>query len=112
MPHVKQETTDQATTSSYATLLRARVLGFPRATIVVTNSHGSYSLKYKVLTSNAPQGSANTWAEEKAEATLAAGAIERYVLSGPFAWIDVQVVDATGGQHATANCWLVATGIA
>jgi len=111
MPYVKQETTAQNTTSSYASLLRARVIGFPHATIVVTNSHGSYSLNYKVLTSNDPKGAANTWAEEKAEATLAAGAVARHVLTGAFCWIDVQIVDTTGGQHAIGNAWLQACGI-
>jgi hypothetical protein len=111
MPSVKQEKIGQPTTTSYASLLKAFITGFIHCTIVVTNSHGTNGLKFKILVSNHAHGAVNTWAEEKAEATLAAGAVDRYILTGSFNVIDVQVIDASEGDHATANAWLLATGI-
>jgi hypothetical protein len=111
VPNLNQAVTNLPSTSSYTSLLKARIIGFPKTSITITNSHGSYGIKYKILVSNHPQGIADTWAEEKAEATLAAAAAASYTITGPFVWVDVQIIDASGGSHGIGNCWLQATGI-
>lgn len=111
MPHLEQSKTGQASTNSYDSLLKARIIGFPKTSITITNSHGSYGIKYKILVSNHPQGLADTWAEEKAEATLAAAAAASYTLTGPFVWVDVQIVDASSGNHGVGNAWLQSVGV-
>lgn len=110
MPLVLQEKTGQATTASYATLLKARITEPTKATVVITNSHGSNGLKWKILVSNDPEGASSSFAEEKAEAVLAANAAVQHSVSGAFAWIDVQIVDNVEGNHATGNAWLNACG--
>jgi len=109
LPFLQEEKTGQATTDSYASLLKSKLTELSKVSVVVSNSHGSNSIKYKVLASNDPDGAAASFAEDKTEATLAAGAAERYVLTGPFVWVDVQVRAATGGSQGTGNAWLYAT---
>jgi hypothetical protein len=111
MPWLRQSNTNQARTSSYATLLRAKTTSFPKITLTITNSHGTNAIKYKVLVSNTDQPGSSDWAEEKAEATLAAGAADRYALSGSFQWVDVQIVDNSAGNHGTGNAFLNAVGL-
>ena len=111
MPLVLQETVGQATTASYATLLKVRLTEPTKATVVISNGDSSNGLKYKILVSNDPEGAASSFAEEKAEAVLAANATARYVVSGSFLWIDVQVVDNVPASHAIANAWLHSCGV-
>jgi hypothetical protein len=111
MPSVKQESTNQPSTASYATLLRARVIGFTKCTLTVTNSDGVNAIKFKILVSNDLQGAANTWAVEKTEDVLAAGAAYPHILSGAFCWVDVLIVDESAGDHGIGNCWLQACGL-
>lgn len=113
MPHVKQENTDLTSTNSYATLLKAKICGRTDATVVISNSHTSNWIKYKVLVSNDEEGAANTWVEDKAEAVLnnSTSTIASHVLTGPFLWVDVQIKSNSDGVHGTGNAWLHAVGL-
>ena len=91
--------------------MRAKILGLRNCTIVLTNSHGSNGIKHKIQVSNDPHGADGTWAEEKAETVLAAGAAASHALSAPFVWVDVQIVDESAGNHGIGNCWLQACGM-
>jgi hypothetical protein len=108
--HIFQEKLGQAAVTAYASLLKARIPDRTDASIVLYNSHASHTIKWKVLVSNDEQGASTTFAEEKAEATLAAVTPVRYVLTGPFAWVDVQIASNTSGQSGEGNVWLLATG--
>lgn len=110
MPYVLQEKLAQATTNTYASLLKAKILPRTDGSIVLYNSHATAALRWKVLVSNDVEGAANTWGEEKAEATLAALTPIRYVLTGPFIWVDVQVASNVTDTPSEANCWLQACG--
>jgi hypothetical protein len=112
MPHLKASTTSITTTSNYALAQQTRIIGFTKITVLVTNSDGTSSIKYKILGSNHPQGAANTFAEDVSEQTLTAGSAAKHVISGPFIWIQVLVKDASGGDHGIANVYLLAVGIA
>ena len=111
MPRVAQETTNQASTASYVTLLKARLVSMTHCTITLTNSHGSNGIKFKILVSNDPHGADGTWAEEKAETVLAAAAAKSHAISAPFAWVDVQIIDENAGNHGIGNAWLQACGL-
>lgn len=111
MPHLKESTTGTTTTSSYVLAQQTRTIGFTKISVLVTNSDGTNSIKYKILGSNDPQGGTNTFAEDVSEQTLTAGSAARHVLSGPFVWIQVQVKDASGGSHGIANVYLLAVGL-
>ena len=111
MPTVLQEITAVASTNAYQSLLKCRVPERTRCTLVLTNSHGTNDLKFKFLVSNSSGGVANSWAEEKGETTLAALSSTRYVLTGVFCWLDIQIIDSSSGNHATANVWVMAVGL-
>lgn len=111
MPSVKQETTNQVSTTSYMPLLTACIIGFPKCTVVVTNSDGVNGIKYKILVSNHKNGASSSYAEDKAEATLAAGSVERHVVTGCFGWVCVKIIDASAGDHGIGNAWLTACGV-
>jgi len=109
LPFLQEEKTGQATTDSYASLLTSKLTELHEVSVVVSNSHGSNAIKYKVMASNDPDGAAASFAEDKAEATLAAGAAERHVLTGPFVWVSVLIKASIGGSQGTGNAWLYAT---
>jgi len=112
MPQVLQQQTDQYSATAYASLLKVRVLSRTAGSLVIKNQHATATLKYKILVSNDPQGGANTWAEEKAEATLAGAAIPvRVVLTGPFVWVDVQIASNGAGESPQGSAWFLAVGL-
>lgn len=110
MPLILQEQLAQDSTTGYVSLLKCRITERQKCTIVISNSHAANGIKYVVWVSNDPLGSAASFATEKTEATLAALACERHVLSGSFAWVDVRIIDASGGAHGIGNAWLHSEG--
>lgn len=111
MPNLNQTVINQNSTTSYVTLLKARIIGFPKCTIVITNSHGVNGIKFKVFVSNDVTGNTTSFAIDKDETTLAAGAASTHVLTGSFAWVDVKIIDSSSGNHGIGNAYLQATGV-
>jgi hypothetical protein len=114
MPEVKQETIAQYSNGTYTSLLKAKLHSRTATTLVIANLHASHNLKWKVLVSDDPEGAANTWAEEKAEATIngaATVAPVKHVISGPFCWVDVQIMSAGPAESPQASAWLLAVGL-
>jgi len=108
---VKQKTIGQVAVAAYASLLKARIPARTNASIVLTNSGlTGATIAWKVLVSNDPEGAADTWAEDKAEATLLIATGVKHVLSGPFLWVDVQISSNVSGKSGEGNCWLMAVG--
>jgi len=108
---VKQETIGQVAVAAYASLLKARIPARTNASILLTNSGlTGATIDWKVLVSNDPEGAADTWAEDKAEATLLIATGVKHVLSGPFLWVDVQIKSNVSGKSGEGNCWLMAVG--
>lgn len=111
MPQVNQTTLNIASTTVYASAQKAKILALPKCSIVIHNPHETNSIKSKVLVSNDVTGDPNSFAVDKEETTIAAGSSSTHVLTGCFAWVDVQIVDASSGNHGLANVYLQATGI-
>jgi chorismate synthase len=84
------------TIASYVSALDWPTEELREKTIVLKNTHASYSLKYKLLAYAAPDGIAG---EEVAETTLAAGEIAKLQLHRQWARLVLQVIDGSG--HAT-----------
>ena len=111
MPYVLQEKTGLVAAAAYASLLKARIPARTNASILLTNSGlTGATIDWKVLVSNDPEGAADTWAEDKAEATLTIATGVKHVLSGPFLWVDVQIKSNVSGKSGEGNCWLMAVG--
>jgi hypothetical protein len=110
MTGVKQEKTDQYTNGSYVSLLKARIPDIVQSTVVIRNQHASHSFLWKVLVSNDPDGIAASFAEDKAEATLNPATRARHVITGPFIWVDVQVMSDTAAESPQASAWLLGVG--
>ena len=112
MPLVTQENTSQVAVAAYASLLKAKIPARTNATIVLTNTgETGATIDWKVLVSNDPEGAANTWCEDKSEATLLISTGVKHVLSGPFFWVDVQIKSNVSGKSGLGNCWLMAVGL-
>ena len=112
MPHVQASITDRYSSTAYTKLLRAFLSERTNTTIIVKNQHATHHLKFKILVSNDLHGAANTWAEEKAEATINGGtAPVRYVLTGPFLWVEIQIASAGTDESPQASAWVVAVGL-
>jgi len=108
---VLQEITAVASTNAYQSLLKCRIPERTKSSLILTNSHAANDIKFKVLVSNDPQGSAASFAEEKSEATLVALASVRYVLTGVYAWVSIEIIDSSSGSHGIGNCWMMAVGV-
>lgn len=111
MPIVNQKLLDQATTNSYVKHLTVQTHERTKGSIIIKNTDSVNDAKVKILASNDTTGSANSYAEELAEAVLTAGSTLRHTLTGAFAWIQVQVTDNVGGNHATISAWYTGVGI-
>jgi hypothetical protein len=112
MPYLIEKTTDQYSNATYTKLLRTRLTSRTLASVIVRNQHATATLKYKILVSNDETGDVNTFAEEKAEATLAGAAIPiRYVLTGPFVWVEIQIMSNASAESPQASAWVVAVGL-
>lgn len=94
------------TTDSYADALDWDTRGFGEKTIILSNTHSSNSLKYKVLV-RAEYGSGQD-IEKVTETTLVAGDKNGIVLNDAYARVKVQVKAATPGNQATWQCDYVA----
>jgi len=108
IPFAKAETENQATTNSYASLLKAKIVDLPNCSIVIKNRGDTNVADWKVLVSNDPEGASGTFAEEKAEAQLATEALAKYEIAQPVVWVDVQVKANAGGSQTNMDCWLYA----
>lgn len=86
------------TVNAYADALDWRCLGYQNKNITLKNTHGSYALKYKVLTYAFLAGNEYT---EVAETTLAAGDTAQIILQNEYAQVKVQVKSSATNNHAT-----------
>ena len=84
------------TTASYTGVLDWSVEELKEKTIVLKNTHGSFSLKYKLIVYASADGIAG---EEITETTLTAGEIAKIQLLKQWAKLVLQVMDGNG--HAT-----------
>lgn len=111
MPFIIQKTeAPQIADGTYASLLKARIIGRTIASLIITNS-GTATIKWKVLVSNDSQGTAGSWAELKAEATLAGSAVAAYSITGIYGWIDIEIMSNATGTSGEGNAWILAAGI-
>lgn len=81
------------TNASYVSALDWPIEELREKTIVLKNTHASYSLKYKLLVYAAPDGIAG---EEVGETTLSAGEIAKMQLQRQWARLVLQVIDGSG----------------
>jgi len=100
------ETINQASTGSYASILKAK-LGGLYASIVVLNLDAVKDLKYKVLLSNDPDGASASYGEDKAETTIQESATGFHITTIPSHWVDVQIKEASALESPHASCWLI-----
>lgn len=111
MPFVIQKTAaPQVANAAYASLLKARIVGRTEASLVISNS-GAATIKWKVLVSLDSNGTSNSWAEEKPEATLSSGAIAKLAISEVVAWVDIEIMSNASGTSGEGNAWILAVGI-
>ena len=97
------------TTASYANALNLDSRGQRSKTIILTNTHATHGLKYKLLISASFDGGAE--AEEVAETTLAALATAKFRYTGAYARMILQVKTASGTDHATYTADFTMSGI-
>jgi len=115
MPIVKQEKTGQASAVGYATLLKVKLEGIVKASVIITNSHAANIIQYKILCSNDPEGADGSWTQKQAEADIdpygADPSNAKYHEFDPTPlWIDIQIKTKTGTDHGTGNAWLKVLG--
>jgi len=109
MPQHKEESLDNTSANAYASILKAKITDLNNCSIVLYNGHATSVIKYKILVSNDPEGAANTWAEDKAEATLNGVTAVRHVLTGAFVYVDVQIASNVADTHSDdVDAWLYA----
>lgn len=94
----ENDTVTGETTISYINALNWNCGTKLSKTIFLENTHGSYGLKYKVLTYAYKDGIEY---EEISETLLPAGDIMQVNLAHPYAVVKVQVKDSVSGSHAT-----------
>jgi hypothetical protein len=113
MPQIRDEKLAQTSTNSFASILKMKVYGRRQITVVISNSHATNIIQYRVLVSNDEEGAANTWAIDKADTDVVANnvTLERHVVTGAFVWVDVQIKSKTADTHGTGNCWMYAVGL-
>jgi hypothetical protein len=113
MPHIIEKTLKQAADGSYKSLLKTRILGRPfPATAIISNSHASHTILFRVLVSDDPQGSDGSWGIDKVETSIAPSTVASpYVASGAFCFIDIQIMSAASGQSGEGTAWLLAVGV-
>lgn len=94
------------TTASYATALEWEVSELGKKTILLKNTHGSLSLKYKLLGYAAKGGIAK---ELVAETTLSAGEVAEFHYDRQWHSLALQVIDGSG--HATYTMDYLGQGV-
>jgi hypothetical protein len=108
---MEQSKTAQATTNTYATLLKARVTDFDSVSLVLSNSHASKSFTAQILVSNDPQGATASFtalelnASGDKEVTLTFGQSLPFDLP-LFMWYDIEVKSTLADNPSTANAWM------
>jgi hypothetical protein len=115
---VKQEGTTAAATeyTSYTSILKAKVLGQTKISLVIANSHETAAVNAKVYVSNDPEGSAASFAPLELVATegvetvlpVAAASAQPIEIDMPYAWVDVQI-QSEDENSPQATAWLIAT---
>jgi hypothetical protein len=112
--YVVQQHTGQYSDTTWKSLLKVRAIPHRQLSLAIANLHASHTLKWKVLVSNSLHGDADTWAEEKSEDTINGASTilpVRYVLSGPFVWVDVQIESVGADQSPQGSAWLLACSL-
>jgi len=109
--YIKQEGATVVSTeyTNLTSILKAKIISTKKASIVLVNQHASKLINWRILVSNDPEGAAGTWAEETTSAELAADTPVRYVLTGAFVWVDVQI-QSEDSASPQALVWLLAVG--
>ena len=90
---VNKGTLTGASDPAYANALDWKVEELREKTIILKNTHGTASLKYKLLAYAVPEGIA---AEEVEETILSAGAVAKLQLVKQWARLVLQVADGSG----------------
>ena len=103
------EKIDQASTSSFASIVKAKTDGL-HLSIVIANLSGANQLSWQVLGSNDPEGASDTFATEKASANIAASGLAAYLTTNRYLWVDVQIKEQSAGQSPHASCWVLGIG--
>ncbi|MCW3994919.1 MAG: hypothetical protein NWE98_02065 [Candidatus Bathyarchaeota archaeon] len=96
----------QASTDSYASLLKIKADDLTKVTFVLANLHSTRAINYKVLVSNDQYGSNGSFAQDISEGTLNGGT-SPIVLEPKvgFCWYDLQIKSASAGQSANVSAW-------
>jgi len=113
MPQIRDEKLAQTSTNAFVSILKMKVYSRKQITVVISNSHPTNVIQYRVLISNDEEGAVNTWAIDKTDTDVVANSVtlERHVITGAFVWVDVQIKSKVEGDHGTGNCWMYAVGL-
>ncbi len=97
---IDKGSTSGTTTASYATALDWKVSELGQKTMLLKNTHGSLSLKYKLLGYAAEGGVAK---ELVAETTLLAGEVAEFHYDRQWHRLVLQVIDGSGDATYTID---------
>jgi len=116
MPIVKQEATDKTSAVAYDTLLKVKLEGIVKASVIITNSHATNIIQYKILFSDDPEGADGSWYLKQVETDIDPYGTDpskaKYHEFDPTPlWIDIQIKTKTDPNHGTGNAWLKAVGL-
>ena len=117
-PYIKNEGATVLTTeyTDFVSIMKTKLLGMKRATLVLINQHASYQFTYRGLVSNNPEGTSGTFtpvaldAEGNTSASLAGESSRPLEIYTPWAWIDVQIKSEGDSESPQAAVWLLAVG--
>jgi len=116
MPIVKQEKTAQNSTNDYVSLLKVKIEGIVKASVIITNSDTTNSINYKMLYSNDPEGAVGSWYEKQAETAIVpyasdpANAKNHDIDPTPL-WIDIQIQSTVPDSVGIGNAWMKIVGL-
>jgi len=105
--HEEKVLDNVTTTNNYVDSKLVEFLNYVRAKVWIKNTHGSNSIKYKILARASLQDSDAGWEEEVSEQTLAAGASADHDITDAWALIKIQVKSATTDAAGTVDAFIV-----
>lgn len=115
MPCVFQFKKAQASTNDYVSLLKVKLGGISKASVIITNSAAANVITYQMLYSNDELAAAGSWYQKSTSDVNAYGtdptkAVQADIDPTP-AWIDIQIKSKVTDTHGTGNAWLKAVGL-
>jgi hypothetical protein len=115
--YIKDEGATEAATvyTDFVSVMKTKLLGMKKASIILTNQHASYAFTHKILVSNDPEGT-DGWApldldgEGNTTESIAGEGTKIQEINTCYAWVDVQIESEGDGESPQATVHLVAVG--